>query len=224
MIAAAGRGVRFGRPKQLIEIAGKPMLAWSVELFAGMPEIEELVVVTEPEYVEMVEALVRPRPRGAGMRVVAGGVDRQASVANGLAALERVDCVLVHDGARPLVRADEVRRAMALVCDGTASLLATPVVDTIRVLDPSTARSRTLDRATLWAAQTPQLATVADLRRALAESERSGLRGTDEAGLLERIGVEVAIVEGSPENFKVTFPSDVERAAALLNERESAAR
>lgn len=221
VIVAAGHGTRFGRPKQLVELAGKPMIAWSIEAFATMPEIAELVVVTEPEFIERIEAVVHPRVRHATVQVVRGGPDRQASVEHGLAALsDDVAAVLVHDGARPLVRTADVRAGMRVVRQGTASLLATPVVDTVKSADADGKVTRTLDRSTLWAAQTPQFATARDLRRAYAEAQRRGQpAATDDAALLERAGFDVLIVEGSPENFKVTLPGDLFRAEALLRDR-----
>ena len=221
MIVAAGRGTRFGRPKQLIDLAGKPMVAWSVDAFAAMPEISELVVVTEPELIERVEAVVHPRVSGATVRVVPGGADRQASVRNGLDAFSpEVSAVLVHDGARPLLLTSDVRAGMRPVRPGTATLLATPVIDTIKVADGDGKVIRTLDRATLWAAQTPQFATAKDLGRAHADALRNGLpAATDDAALLERAGLDVVIVEGGAENFKVTLPHDLVRAEALLQQR-----
>jgi 2-C-methyl-D-erythritol 4-phosphate cytidylyltransferase len=225
VIAAAGRGVRFGRPKQLVELAGKPMLAWSVDVFAAMPEVDEIVVVTEPDYVDEIAALLAPRAGHARLEIVRGGEDRQASVRNGLTELsDSCGGVMVHDGARPLVEANDVRRAMRLVRPGIASLLATPCVDTVKVVDTDGKVTRTLDRASLWAAQTPQLATLRDMLRAFAEAERSGVRGTDEAMLLERIGLDVLAVEGSIHNFKVTYQADQERADALLRGRAPIAR
>lgn len=221
VIVAAGRGTRFGRPKQLIELAGKPMLAWSVEAFAAMPEIAELAIVTEPEFVTSVEAIVHARVQHATVRVVRGGPNRQASVRHGLEALTHgVAAVLVHDGARPLVRIEDVRAGMRPVRPGTATLLATPVVDTIKIADAEGKITRTLDRGALWAAQTPQFATARDLRRAHADAIRHGdPPATDDATLLERAGLDVVVVEGSAENFKVTLPADLARAEALLRER-----
>jgi 2-C-methyl-D-erythritol 4-phosphate cytidylyltransferase len=221
VIVAAGHGTRFGRPKQLIDLVGTPMIAWSIEAFAAMSEIAEIVIVTEPEFIERIEALAQARVRFADVLVVRGGPDRQASVRSGVAALSaNVAGILVHDGARPLVRTSDVRAGMFPVRPGTASLLATPVVDTIKVVEGRGKVTRTLDRAQLWAAQTPQFATARDLRRAHAEALRHGLPpATDDAALLERAGLDVVVVEGAPENFKVTLPSDWVRAEALLRER-----
>jgi 2-C-methyl-D-erythritol 4-phosphate cytidylyltransferase len=223
VVVAAGRGVRFGRPKQLVELGGKPMVAWSIEAFASMPEIAEIVVVTEPEHIERIEALAGSLVADATIRVVRGGAERQESVRNGIEALsDDVAAIMVHDGARPLVRARDVRAGMRPVRPGTATLLATPVVDTIKVADANGKVTRTLERATLWAAQTPQFATARDLRRAHAEAVRLGHPpATDDAALLERAGLDVLIVESEAQNFKVTLPGDLVRAEAVLREREA---
>ncbi|MDQ2872445.1 MAG: 2-C-methyl-D-erythritol 4-phosphate cytidylyltransferase [Candidatus Eremiobacteraeota bacterium] len=221
IVVAAGRGTRFGRPKQLIELAGAPMLSWSIRTFAHMPEIVDIVVVTENEWIDNVAAVATAAANGRPVRVVSGGATRQQSVRAGLDALpSRCQGVLVHDGARPLVKGSDVRNAMRVVADGHAALLGTPVVDTIKAVDSARRLvQRTLDRDTLWAAQTPQLATVRDLERAHVEAARNHVDGTDEATLLERNGVEVELVAGSPENFKITIPEDLARAEALLRLR-----
>jgi 2-C-methyl-D-erythritol 4-phosphate cytidylyltransferase len=218
VIVAAGRGTRFGGPKQLIEIAGRPMLAWSFETFATMPEIGAIVVVTEREWLDTVKDVTRVFLAQCELAVVGGGATRQASVRCGLEALSsRYDAVLVHDGARPLVRADDVRTGMREVRPGRAAVLAAPVVDTIKVVDPQTMLvERTLDRRTLWAAQTPQFAMRAELVRAHDAASAAALEATDDVALLEAIGIEVAIVPASAQNFKVTHPDDAARAEVLL--------
>jgi 2-C-methyl-D-erythritol 4-phosphate cytidylyltransferase len=142
-------------------------------------------------------------------------------VANALAAVpERCTAVFVHDGARPLVRESDVRAGMAAVRPGRGAVLAAPVVDTIKVVPLGTRSvARTLDRAELWAAQTPQFALLSDLRRAHAEAERDGVDATDDVALLERIGLEVVVVPVSGENLKVTVASDLDIVEAILRER-----
>jgi 2-C-methyl-D-erythritol 4-phosphate cytidylyltransferase len=218
VIVAAGRGTRFGRPKQLIEIAGAPMLSWSIRIFASMHEISDIIVVTEREWLEDVAAVATQ------CAVVPGGATRQASVFEGVRSLPaRCNAVLVHDGARPLITVEDVRRGMEPVCDCHASLLGVPVVDTIKVVDVSTrVIERTLDRNVLWAAQTPQFATLPDMLRAHEAGVRDGIDATDDAMLLEHIGVHVHMVYGSPENFKVTLPEDHERAQHVMRERVTA--
>jgi 2-C-methyl-D-erythritol 4-phosphate cytidylyltransferase len=222
VIVAAGRGTRFGRAKQLVELGGKPMLAWSIETFSAMPEISDIAIVTEFEFLEDVQQLALPLVRWASLTVVAGGADRQASAANGIAALpEHCAGIFIHDGARPLVRAADVRAGMRAVRPGVAALLAAPVVDTIKVVDDNLKVTRTLDRATLWSAQTPQFATAKDMRRAHGDAVRHEWpRATDDAALLERAGVDVVVVESSIDNMKVTHPGDLIRAEALAHARE----
>ena len=224
VIVAAGRGSRFGRPKQLIDLGGKPMLTWSVELFSAMPEISDIAIVTEFEDIEDVQRMALPLVRSASLSVIAGGVDRQASAANGIAALpEHCAGIFVHDGARPLVRSADVRAGMRAVKPGVAALLAAPVIDTIKIVDEHFKVTRTLDRATLWSAQTPQFATARDMRRAHADAVRyEWPRVTDDAALLERAGCDVLVVESSVDNIKVTHPGDLIRAEALAQQREPA--
>lgn len=222
IVVAAGRGVRFGRSKQTIEVGGRPLAAWSIATFGEMPELEYLVIATEPEHVADFEAIARrfaPRLRA---RVVTGGASRQKSARNALAAVpDQCDAVFVHDGARPLVSAADIRTGMSVVAPRVGAVLAAPVVDTIKVVPRGTRRVvRTLERSELWAAQTPQFATVADLREAHAAAERDGVEATDDVGLLERLGMDVVIVPASGENFKVTLPGDLERAEAVLRARE----
>ena len=221
IVVAAGHGSRFGRPKQLVELAGAPLLAWSVRTLSHMPEIVDVVIVTEAENVEAVYAIAAAIVGEKPFSVVKGGSSRQASVRAGLDALpQRCAAVIVHDGARPLVRANDVRNALRVVRDGHASLLAVPVIDTIKVVDNGKQIvKRTLDRQELWAAQTPQCATVRDLRRAHLEALRGEVQASDDAALLERIGIDVHVVPSTPENFKITVPEDLSRAEHILHER-----
>ncbi|MBV8116637.1 MAG: 2-C-methyl-D-erythritol 4-phosphate cytidylyltransferase [Candidatus Eremiobacteraeota bacterium] len=221
VIVAAGTGSRFGRPKQLLEIAGAPMVSWSIHTFARMPEIADIVVVTETDLLGPVQSIASQAAGEKCAAVVSGGATRQESVYAGICqAPERSRGILVHDGARPLVRANDVREGMRLVRDGVAAVLAAPVVDTIKEVDRTTkAIRRTLDRTLLWAAQTPQLATARDLLRAHNEARHDGVAATDDAMLLERSAVDVFAVESSPENFKVTIPEDMIRADHLMRRR-----
>ena len=225
VIVAAGRGVRFGREKQLVSVAGRPLVGWSIETLAGMPEISELVIATETEHLDTMASLAAAHAGTKTVRVVAGGATRQQSVARGIAALSSAcTAVAIHDGARPLVLAEDVRLAIAHVAPGQGAVVAIPVVDTIKVV-PRGERivARTLDRAELWAAQTPQLATRADLLAAHALAARDGVEATDDTALLERSGVAVVVVPASGENFKVTLPRDRDLAEAVLTERRRGA-
>jgi 2-C-methyl-D-erythritol 4-phosphate cytidylyltransferase len=213
VVVAAGRGTRFGRPKQLIEIAGKPMLWWPVRTFAQMEEVEAVVVVTERDWLNDVEGVVSDAAGAKLVAVVPGGATRQISTYLGLQAVPKTsEGVFVHDGARPLVTAEQVRRGMQRVRPGHASLLAIPVVDTIKVVDGAQTVRQTLDRSVLWAAQTPQLSTLSDMLMAHEAGKRRGIDATDDAMLLEQSGIRVHVVPGSTENFKVTVAEDHARA------------
>ncbi|MGH7737728.1 MAG: 2-C-methyl-D-erythritol 4-phosphate cytidylyltransferase [Candidatus Tyrphobacter sp.] len=217
IIAAGGRGERFGRPKQFVEIAGLPMLGWSVRAFASMREVEEIVVAVDAGLVTQTQALLAELAAQTRGRVVGGGHTRGASVGNALAAAAPdVDAVLVHDGARPLVRVQNVRAGMRAVRPGRASVLASRVVDTVKLVDnESLLVQQTLDRDRLWAAQTPQFAMRSDL----AAAYRDGAYATDDTALLERAGVEVVVVPSRHANFKITLPEDIGPAELLLRER-----
>lgn len=229
IVVAAGRGERFGRSKQFAPLAGRPMLSWSLEVLSSLSEVISFVIAAEPEHVENVLEIARevgllagdvPRSGAKPVAVVVGGATRQESVRRALDAVDAAhDAVIVHDAARPLVRREDVRRAIELVGPSRAALLAAPVPDTLKEVAPDGSVLRTLDRSRLWAAQTPQLALLTDLRKAHAAAFRDGYQGTDEAELLERIGVSVNVVSSSNENFKVTFPDDLLRAEALMSRR-----
>lgn len=216
-IVAAGRGTRLGRPKQLVDVAGLPLAGWSMRALAAMPEIGSVAIAADEAFLEPMRELAL-QAFGRAITVVAGGATRQQSVRLAIDALDPACThVLVHDGARPLLRAADVRLGMAQVRDGRGAVLATPVVDTVKVVDAETMTVvRTLPRERLWAAQTPQFATRNDLDRAHREAAANGFEGTDDAALLEAIGVQVAIVPSSGENFKVTVAEDLARAELLL--------
>lgn len=221
LIVAAGRGTRFGRPKQFVEVAGLPLVGWSLRTFGAMPEVAEIAIATEEEWMEPMRVLAAQLAPHHPVTVVAGGETRQQSVHRALLALSsRCNAVFVHDGARPLVRAHDVRAGMNAVGRNRASVLAAPVVDTIKRVDAATMTVReTLTRGELWAAQTPQFAMRNDLLRAHAQAQKNGVEATDDVALLEQLGSEVVVIPATTENFKVTNPEDVLRAEALLRER-----
>lgn len=222
VIVAAGSGRRLGRPKQFIEIAGLPMVGWSIRTFAAMPEIVELVIATEPESIEPMRVLAAKLAPRLPQRVVRGGATRQDSARQAVRLLGAdSEAAFVHDGARPLVTGRDVRAGMAEVRRGRASLLAEPAIDTIKNVEPETRRVlETLERSSLWAAQTPQFAMAAELCSAHEAAHAAGIAVTDDAALLERAGIEVIAVAPSEENFKVTIPADLVRAEGILLRRQ----
>ncbi|MGA9284962.1 MAG: 2-C-methyl-D-erythritol 4-phosphate cytidylyltransferase [Solirubrobacteraceae bacterium] len=213
LIVAAGLGERLGaaRPKALVEVAGQPLMQWSVDVLATVAAIERIVVAL-PEGVEA----------PAGTIGVRGGAVRSESVRLALAAAGPGDPVLVHDAARPLLTTDLVEATLAAVeGDGVdAAIAAVPVTDTIKQADGERKVARTLDRAGLWAVQTPQVFRRKALERALDVPWETLAQATDDAWLVERMGGQVVLVAASKENLKVTTALDLDLAGLLLARRQ----
>jgi len=209
VIVAGGLGKRMGRPKQLLPLAGKPVLWRAVEAFTKIPFVQQIIVVTPPENREILKQsfphLIFAMP----------GETRLASVINGVNLLDnRVQAVAVHDGARPLVNAQTAARCLQSGFENGAAVLAVPVKDTIKQVRGGKVE-RTLDRNALWQAQTPQCYQAAVLRRAL---DKFGYLqdATDESQLVERLGVQVKIEPSDYQNLKITTPEDLIMAEAFL--------
>ena len=221
LIVAAGRGERlgFGRPKALVPLCGQSMLAWSVGSLRAVPAVSQIIVALPADALDAAPD---------GVTAVAGGAQRSQSVRAALAAAAAdADPVIVHDAARPLATPDlftQALEALALAPEADAVIAATPVSDTIKeVADDGRSVTRTLDRARLWAVQTPQVFRRAALERALAEASDELLsQATDDAWLIERAGGVVHVIGSDPGNLKITTPEDLRVAELLLAERRSA--
>jgi 2-C-methyl-D-erythritol 4-phosphate cytidylyltransferase len=213
LIVAAGSGERLGagRPKALVEVAGRPMLDWSVRALRAVAGIEQIVVA--------LPAGVRAPD---GVTGVSGGSVRSESVRLALAAAGPGDPVLVHDAARPLLTAELAEAVIAALLQrpqAQAAIAAVPVSDTIKRVGPSGSVIQTLVRSELWAVQTPQVFRREALLRALEASAEELAEATDDAWLIERGGGEVVVVRSHTENLKVTTPLDLRVADLLLQER-----
>jgi 2-C-methyl-D-erythritol 4-phosphate cytidylyltransferase len=220
LIVAAGRGERLGsgRPKALVLLSGRPMLQWSVDALRDVDAISTIVVALPAD------ALGEAPP---GTEAVAGGAVRSESVRNALAATDPGDGpVIVHDAARPLATTALFERALAeLESSGAdAVIAAAPVTDTVKRVErggDGRTVAETLDRSALWAVQTPQAFRRESLQRALAgASDELLAEATDDAWLIEQAGGVVRVVDGPPENIKVTTPADLDVAELLLAERK----
>ena len=213
LIVAAGLGERLGadRPKALVELAGRPLVQWSIDVLAGIEQIESLVL-----------ALPAGVPVPAGVTAVSGGPARSDSVGRALAAAPDGDPVLVHDAARPLLTAalaEAVIAALRADPSADAAIAAVPVSDTIKRVHDGGAVAETLERDGLWAVQTPQVFRRGPLEEALAAGAEVRAAATDDAWLLERRGGKVIVVRSSAENLKVTTPLDLRLAELLLGRR-----
>jgi 2-C-methyl-D-erythritol 4-phosphate cytidylyltransferase len=210
LIVAAGSGERLGagRPKALVELAGRPLLQWSIDALRCVEGIERIVA-----------ALPAGTPAPAGVVGVAGGAVRSDSVRRALAAAGPGETVLVHDAARPLLTpalAEAVIAALAADPGADAAIAAAPVTDTIKRVDSAGVVRETLDRSELWAVQTPQVFRREALERALSVAPEQLVRATDDAWLIERQGGRVLVVHTGEPNLKVTTPLDLQVAELLL--------
>ena len=212
LIVAAGRGERLGSagPKALVTLAGKPMIAWSVDALRNVAAVQQIVVALPAS------ALDSAPP---DTLAVAGGDVRSASVRNALAGSDG-DPVIVHDAARPLASTELFERALAELehSEADAVIAAVPAADTIKQVSDGTVR-RTLDRSRLWAVQTPQVFRRASLEKALNVSDQVLAEATDDAWLIERAGGRVRVVEAARTNIKVTTDTDLRLAELLLAAR-----
>ncbi|MEG9435720.1 2-C-methyl-D-erythritol 4-phosphate cytidylyltransferase [Edaphobacter sp. HDX4] len=229
ILPAAGIGTRMAvgshtaAPKQFLSVGGVPVLVRSVKAFLDVPRVDAVCVAVRAPERERVTAQIREHGLGERVHVVEGGDSRQESVGNALAALKSNDddIVLVHDAVRPLIDAATIERTIEAVDRHGAAIVGLPAVDTIKQVERTAEGAiitATIPRERVVLAQTPQGARVALLRKAFAEAQADGFAGTDEASLLERAGVEVAVVAGSAKNFKITQPGDIELAEFYLKQ------
>lgn len=228
IIPAAGSGSRLGGeiPKQFLEIAGAPILAHTMQRFIECDDIGAVVVALPADRIDEFRA------RNRGVKVlkpifyVTGGAERSDSILNALEAVAELDpeIVAVHDAVRPFVTSAQISAVIAKAREAGAAILALPATDTIKEVEGGLIQ-RTLDRRRIWRAQTPQAFRYDLLMRANREARAAGLPSaltTDDSLLVERLGVAVAVVEGSPNNLKITTPEDLILAQNLFEQLNAA--
>ena len=220
IIPAAGGGKRFkGRvPKPFFKISGKPLLVLTLERLLKSHAFEEAVVMTDPKRLSQTAAVLK-RHGLKNVRVEKGGATRADSVKRGLFSLsKKTDWVLVHDAARCLITPQQIDSLINACCnDPVGGLLALKLPDTLKSEQGGRVQT-TVERSDKWLAQTPQMFRIADLTRALT---RAGEGVTDESSAMEALGQHPLLVEGSVQNFKVTYPQDFALAQAVLVARAS---
>ena len=218
IILAAGSSRRMGGgDKLLADLAGRPVLGWTLSAFAECDAVDDVVVVTSPSNRSSIAELCRDI--GKVRLLVTGGRERQDSVWAGLSALQRIDLVAVHDGARPLITPEGIAGCVERAVQGVGVIAGGPSVDTIKVVGVDEQVLETPDRSTLRAVATPQVFRAETLRRAHEAARRDGVLGTDDASLVERIGETVVVHDFGGANPKITSPSDLLLAEALLGAR-----
>lgn len=215
IIVAGGSGTRLGGPvpKQFQTVKGRPLLMWTIEAFHRFDPTMPLIVVLPQEHFDIWRALCMGHRFFIAHEVVAGGEQRWHSVKAGLEKVEGDGLVAVHDGVRPAVSTDLIARCFDAADAQAAAIPVVPVVPSIRETTPE--GSRALDRSRLLAVQTPQCFHTDLLRKAFEQPYDSTF--TDEAALVERMGVKVALVEGEENNIKVTTAKDLRVVGLLLD-------
>lgn len=227
VIVAAGKGTRMGPDvdKIFLELAGAPVLAHTWRAFDYSPEVHEIILVAraglEPAFHELAQQFHFVKPH----RVVAGGAERQDSVWHGLQAVHpAAELVAIHDAARPCVTQELIADTFRAARSSGAAVAAQRVTDTIKQSQDGGRISGHLDRALLWAVQTPQTFRLEVIRRALRAARESGLNLTDDTAACELIGQPVALVNSPAPNPKVTQPADLPWIGQLLEEMSGARR
>jgi 2-C-methyl-D-erythritol 4-phosphate cytidylyltransferase len=231
IVPAAGMGTRMApghatpnAPKQFLALQGVPILVHSLRAFAAVPRVNCIVVAVRKPEISRMETLIAEHDLGSRVRVAEGGDTRQESVSRALKALSAADedIILVHDAVRPLIDSATIERTIEAVENYGAAIVGLPAVDTIKQVE-RTARgaivTATIPREYIVQAQTPQGFRWSVLRQAFADAEADGFIGTDEASIVERSGVQVAVVMGSPANLKITHPNDLKLAEFYLQHR-----
>ncbi len=223
VLAAAGVGERMGlepdRFKALLDLCGRPMAAHSLAVMQECPDLEAVVVVAPPGCSKLFEReLVEPWNFGKVVSVVDGGSTRQESVRKGLEALDAVfDPVAIHDAARPLVGLELLSACIKRGAAAGACVPGVRVSSTMKIVGPGGLVKCTLDRRSLREIQTPQVFSASIIRKAHGAASADGVDATDDAALVERLGVPVTVIEGSAENIKITRPLDMAVAAAIMS-------
>lgn len=222
IVPAAGRGIRMNHslPKQYLPLGGKPIIARTFMALEKFPLIDEILPVVrneEKEYCrrEIIEKYNLTKVH----RLIEGGEKRQNSVYNALEEIEAdTDLVVIHDSVRPFVTEDILMEAIAQASAHKAAVVAIPVTDTVKEAKLHGFVKRTLRRENLWSVQTPQVFDYKLILKAHRQAREENFIGTDDASLVERIGCSVKVIEGSPDNIKITTAEDLIIAEAILRE------
>lgn len=218
VIPAAGQGKRMnaGKNKLFIELAGKPIIIHTLQVFENDPECKGIILSINPAEEELFQSFIGQYGLKKIKNLVPGGNERQQSVFNGLRHADKNSIVLVHDGARPFIGHAIIEQLTIAASRHGGAIVAVPVKDTIKKAKDKTV-VETVERSSLWAVQTPQAFRVSTLIKAHEMAEREQFLGTDDASLLERMGEAVMIIEGNYDNIKITTPEDLYFGEAILH-------
>jgi 2-C-methyl-D-erythritol 4-phosphate cytidylyltransferase len=230
ILPAAGLGTRMGAdtPKQFLSLDGVPVLLFTLRRLAACPAITDFIIATRAEDMDSVSASVAVEKLGRKVCVVRGGDARQDSVANAVAKVPaETELILVHDAVRPLVTRDQIERVIAEADACGAAILGIPAMDTVKEVKRASLPTdvalitATIPRERVVLAQTPQVFRADLLLEAFARAREDGVKASDEAGLVERLGRDVHVVVGSERNLKITRPGDMQLAEFYLRQERA---
>ncbi|MBE6591771.1 MAG: 2-C-methyl-D-erythritol 4-phosphate cytidylyltransferase [Ruminococcaceae bacterium] len=222
IITAAGSSTRMnGLSKQLIEINGKTVLQYSIEAFCACAEVKQIVISAKPEEKAIIESIVQKGDFSVPIKVVCGGSTRQESVKNAFFAIDcSCDYVAIHDGARPMIRPEDISLLFKSAFRYRCATAGHPVSDTVKRLDKNGFINEDVDREGLFAVQTPQVFYCDIYRAALGAAEKSGISVTDDNSLVTAAGFAVKLVDIHNKNLKITTPEDLDIVRASLKKEE----
>ncbi|EQK48864.1 2-C-methyl-D-erythritol 4-phosphate cytidylyltransferase [[Clostridium] bifermentans ATCC 19299] len=219
VIVAAGTGSRMKKDinKQFIKLKNKEIVAHTIEKFYNSENIDDIVVVIREDEEEYFNKNIKEKYGFTNIKVAHGGNERQDSVFNGIKMLKKeCDVVLIHDGARPFVTDDIIKRSINKANEHNAIVVGVKVKDTIKVVSDNENIVDTPNRSYLWAVQTPQVFKYDIITKAYEDAYNNNYYGTDDAMLVERIGYNVKMIEGSYNNIKITTQEDLEFGEQIL--------
>lgn len=225
VIPAGGSGRRMegSVSKQYLLLDGIPILVHTLMIFQESPLIDEIFLVVPSDDVPAVRDMIKGKYRLSKVsRVLAGGKERQDSVRNGLAAVgDEHDIVVIHDAVRPFITGEMIRRAVEGALAGLAVVAGVPARDTVKRVGQGEVVCETLDRDGIWLAQTPQAFERQVIKKAYARAYKDNFTGTDDAVLVERMGVKVKMIHGSYDNIKITTRDDLLFGEALIRKKRT---
>lgn len=220
IIVAAGKSERMGADvdKGFLSIGSKPVLAYSLQAFERCADIDGIILVVRKDRLDTASGMAHMFGCHKVKKVVVGGATRQLSVQSGLDELnDDVKIVAVHDGARPMVTPELISETIASAKKSGSGVAASKITDTVKYVERGLKVSKTIDRAKLWAVQTPQTFKVALLRKAFEVVNKKDVAVTDEASAAELAGIDVMLVPTALPNLKITMPQDLQVAAAIMS-------
>jgi 2-C-methyl-D-erythritol 4-phosphate cytidylyltransferase len=210
--AGSGSRMKIEKSKLLLEIKGKTVIERSVDAFLDISDVDEIIVTVREQDIEAFSELITDER----VSFVIGGATRQESVKAAVETIDECELLIIHDGARPLIKAEDIEKTIREAKEYGAAATGVKVKDTIKIIDSEGFVEATPDRSTLFSVQTPQIFNFYLYKEALEKAEQSGKDFTDDCQLLEFAGHKVKMVDGSYSNIKITTPEDIPLAESFI--------